>query len=59
MYLILDKSAIVIDGNSTHIRLKYYFGGLVSLEKYLVRLKPGKWPRDETSLVVSNLGCRH
>ena len=32
---------------------------LVSLVKYLARLKPWKWPRDETSLVVSNLGCRH
>ena len=32
---------------------------LVSLEKYLARLKPQKLPRDETSLVVSNLGCRH
>ena len=30
---------------------------LVSLEKKLARLKPGKWTRDETSLVVSNLGC--
>ena len=32
---------------------------LVSLEEYLARLKPGKLTRDETSLVVSNLGCRH
>ena len=32
---------------------------LVSLAKYLARLKPQKLPRDETSLVVSNLGCRH
>ena len=33
--------------------------GLMSLKTYLARLKPEKWPRDETSLVVSNLGCRH
>ena len=32
---------------------------LVSLAKYLARLKPQKLPRDETSLVVSNLDCRH
>ena len=35
------------------------FASLVSLVEYLTRLKPGKWARDETSLVVSNLGCRH
>ena len=39
---------------------KYRLGlSLVSLVNYLARLKPLKWPRDETSLVVSNLGCSH
>ena len=30
---------------------------LVSLEKYLARLRPGNWTQDETSLAVSNLPC--
>ena len=41
-------------------RLKDRVGlSLVSLAEYLARLKPQKLLRDETSLVVSNLGCRH
>ena len=32
---------------------------LVSLVKYLARLKLRKWPQDETSLEVSNLDCSH
>ena len=35
------------------------FASLVGLVEYLMRLKPGKWAQDETSLMVSNLGCRH
>ena len=31
----------------------------MSLAEYLARLKPQKLPRDETSLLVSNLGCGH
>ena len=39
---------------------KYKVGlSLVSLVKYLARLRPWKWPRDETSLAVSNLGCTY
>ena len=44
---------------SSYVCKKKFDLSLVSLTRYLMRLRPGKWSLDKTSLAVSNLGCKH